>query len=89
MHHVHDFFLFRIGHDNAGFRADWLLERVEIEVPKLGRTWVFPCGKWISKSRGEHQLEVELYPKDMATDVFNPRTLFSFLLFDRFENFSI
>ena len=36
---------FRIGHDNSGLRPDWLLERVVIDVPKMGRSWVFPCGK--------------------------------------------
>ncbi len=64
--------LFRIGHDNAGFRPDWLLERVEIDVPKLGEKWVFPCGKWLSKSKGDCQLEVELYPKAMASEVYTP-----------------
>ena len=63
----------RIGHDGAGMGSDWLLERVEIDVPKLGREWVFPCGKWISKSKGDRQLEVELYPQETATQVYNPR----------------
>ena len=62
----------RIGHDNAGFRPDWLLERVEIDVPKLGHTWLFPCGKWISKSKGEGQLELELYPKSIAGSEYTP-----------------
>lgn len=63
----------RIGHDNSGFRPDWLLERVEIDVPKMGRSWLFPCGKWISTSKGDRQLEVELYPQDKATEVYEPR----------------
>jgi len=65
--------LFRIGHDNAGFRPDWLLERVEIDVPKLGEKWVFPCGKWLSTSKGDCELEVELYPKETATEVYTAR----------------
>ena len=63
---------FRIGHDNAGLQSDWLLERVELDVPKLGRLWVFPCGKWLSKSKGDHELELELYPKDMSTEIYTP-----------------
>ena len=72
--HIIDFYSDRIGHDNAGLRSDWLLERVEIDVPKLGRTWKFPCGKWLAKHKGDCVLEMELYPKAMATDVYNPRT---------------
>ncbi|CAM2710921.1 unnamed protein product [Rotaria socialis] len=62
----------KIGHDDAGMLSDWLLERVEIDVPKMGRTWVFPCGKWLSTSKGDCQLELELYPKAMATEVYTP-----------------
>lgn len=64
---------FRIGHDNAGLRADWLLERVEIDIPKLGQTWKYPCGKWLSKTKGDCQLEVELYAKSKPTEIYTPR----------------
>ncbi len=63
---------FRIGHDNAGFRPDWLLERVEIDIPKLGKTWKYPCGKWLSKTKGDCQLEVELYAKSGPTETYTP-----------------
>ncbi len=66
------YLLFRISHDNVGVRSDWLLERVEIDVPKLGQTWIFPCGKWLSKSKGDRQLEVELFPKSMVNEVYTP-----------------
>ncbi|CAF4073398.1 unnamed protein product, partial [Rotaria sordida] len=62
----------KVGHDDSGFRSDWLLERVEIDVPKFGRTWIFPCGKWLSTSKGDCQLEAELYPQTMATEVYTP-----------------
>lgn len=56
-------FKFRIGHDNANKPlADWLLVRVAIYIPKLSQTWIFPCGKWLSDSKDERQLEVELFP---------------------------
>ena len=63
----------RIGHDNANFRPDWLLERVEIDIPKFGQTWIFPCGKWLSKTKGDCQLEVELYAKEKPTEIYAPR----------------
>ncbi|CAF3698383.1 unnamed protein product [Rotaria sp. Silwood1] len=59
----------KIGHDNSGFASDWLLERVEINIPKLGHTWIFPCDKWISKTKKDAQLEIELYPIEMSTGI--------------------
>jgi hypothetical protein len=38
----------------------------------MDRTWIFPCGKWLSKSKGDGQLEVELYPNTQATEVYTP-----------------
>ena len=73
-------FYFSIGHDNRGFLSDWFLERVEIDVPKYGRTWVFPSGKWISKSKGDRELEIELFPKDEAALIYNPSNKFFPLL---------
>ncbi|CAF3723658.1 unnamed protein product [Rotaria sp. Silwood1] len=59
----------KIGHDDSDLLSDWLLERVEINIPKLGRTWIFPCDKWISKTKKNAQPEVELYPIDMSTGI--------------------
>ncbi|CAF2355156.1 unnamed protein product [Rotaria sp. Silwood2] len=71
----------KIGHDDSGFRPDWLLERVQIDVPKLGRTWIFPCGKWLSTSKGDCQLEAELYPQTMATEVYTPHVPYEIKVF--------
>jgi hypothetical protein len=46
-----------------------LLESVEIEVPTLGRTWIFPYGKWLDKS----QTEVELFPKSPTNPPVHPK----------------
>jgi hypothetical protein len=77
-------FKFRIGHDNAGFRPDWLLERVEIDIPKFGQTWIFPCGKWLSKTKGDCQLEVELYAKSKPTEIYNPCKKFEQILLSNY-----
>ncbi|CAF0916712.1 unnamed protein product [Rotaria sordida] len=58
-----------IGHDESGFASDWLLERVEIDIPTLGHTWIFPCGKRIRKTTNNVQAEVELYPIEMSTGI--------------------
>ncbi|CAF4048737.1 unnamed protein product, partial [Rotaria sordida] len=71
----------KIGHDDSGFRPDWFLERVEIDVPKFGRIWIFPCGKWLSISKGDCQLEVELYPQTMAIEVYTPHVSYEIKVF--------
>ncbi|CAF0968400.1 unnamed protein product [Rotaria sp. Silwood1] len=61
----------KIGHDNSGFGSDWLLECVEINVLKLDHTWIFPCGKWLHKTKDVTQLELELYPKEISTEIYS------------------
>ncbi len=39
----------RIGHDNAGLAAAWYLDRVEIEVPSLGKKWLATCERYVIK----------------------------------------
>ena len=50
----------RIGHDNHGLGASWFLDRVEVEVPSSARRFVFNCGRWLSKSDDDKQIEREL-----------------------------
>ncbi|CAF1439021.1 unnamed protein product [Adineta steineri] len=52
----------KIGHANLGLLSDWLLDRVEIYISKLDRTWIFPCGRWLRNTTKESQLEIELFP---------------------------
>jgi len=55
-----------IGHDNAGGPGcAWLLERVEVELPLLHRSWSFPHSRWISKDHGDRTLEHVLYPDNV------------------------
>ncbi|CAL1540467.1 unnamed protein product [Lymnaea stagnalis] len=60
----------KIGHDNAGGGGAWFLDKVEIDAPALGRAWVFPCGHWLSDSDEDRLLERELYPQELATEVY-------------------
>ncbi|CAF1522163.1 unnamed protein product [Adineta ricciae] len=52
----------KIGHGNLNLLSDWLLDRVEIYISKLDRTWIFPCGRWLRNTKKEFQLEIELFP---------------------------
>lgn len=63
----------RISHDNKGGFAGWYLDRVEINVPSLGQKAVFPCGRWLDKSKDDGQLERELFPVEETHQHYKPR----------------
>ena len=54
--------VFRIGHDNKGGFAGWMLDRVEIEAPSLDNKLYFPCGRWLDKDEEDGLIERELTP---------------------------
>jgi len=62
----------RIGHDNAGGGGAWFLDKVEIDCPALGRKWLFPCNRWLSKDEDDGALERELYPQELDTEEYVP-----------------
>ncbi|XP_078580092.1 lipoxygenase homology domain-containing protein 1-like isoform X2 [Branchiostoma floridae x Branchiostoma japonicum] len=53
----------RIEHDNKGFGADWMLDRVEITNLATNQQWTFPCGQWLSTKKGDGQLYKDLLPR--------------------------
>jgi len=58
-----------MGHDNAGGPGGaWFLERVEIELPLLHRSWNFPHSRWISRDDDDGMLEHVLYPDSSVDD---------------------
>lgn len=40
----------------------WHLDRIEVDAPLLGKTFVFPAGRWLAKDEDDGALEVILYP---------------------------
>ncbi|XP_078666046.1 lipoxygenase homology domain-containing protein 1-like isoform X1 [Branchiostoma floridae x Branchiostoma belcheri] len=50
----------RVEHDNKGFGADWLLDRVEVTNLATNQQWTFPCGQWLSTKKGDQQLYKDL-----------------------------
>ena len=51
----------KIGHDDAGAKAGWRLEYVEIEVPEMGMFYTFTCNAWFASDEDDHQTWRELY----------------------------
>eukprot|EP00048_Salpingoeca_helianthica_P011487 m.165366 g.165366 ORF g.165366 m.165366 type:complete len:558 (+) comp15231_c6_seq5:1553-3226(+) len=50
----------RVWHDNAGLGASWFLDRIEVVEDDTTSKYVFPCGRWLSKSEDDHQVMREL-----------------------------
>ena len=62
----------KIGHDGSGVGSGWHLEKVMIDAPKLGKKWVFPCGRWLDKGEDDGKIERELEPLEMDTEEYRP-----------------
>ncbi|XP_052229243.1 lipoxygenase homology domain-containing protein 1-like isoform X2 [Dreissena polymorpha] len=60
----------RIGHDNKGGGGAWFLDKVIVECPALGRNWTFQANRWLAKDKADNQLEVDLYPQELATQEY-------------------
>ncbi|CAI9730794.1 homology domain-containing 1-like isoform X1 [Octopus vulgaris] len=58
----------KIGHDDTGLGSAWCLDKVIIDCPSLGKTWNFPCGRWLAKGEDDGLLERELYPQPLSSD---------------------
>jgi len=43
-----------------GFGAAWHLAEIEVEDTSSGQKYVFPCGRWLSKSEDDKQICREL-----------------------------
>ena len=52
----------RIEHDNKGFGAGWMLERVEVENLATQQTTCFPCNQWLDKKKGDGLICRDLTP---------------------------
>eukprot|EP00049_Salpingoeca_infusionum_P008102 m.131391 g.131391 ORF g.131391 m.131391 type:complete len:2461 (+) comp13915_c0_seq1:231-7613(+) len=50
-----------IGHDNSGLGSAWFLDDVIVEVPSTGKTYSFPCHRWLAKDEDDGLCERELY----------------------------
>jgi hypothetical protein len=51
----------RVSHDGKGSRRDWLLDRIEMTNMKTGKSYLFVCKEWLSKSKkGSKGLSIDL-----------------------------
>ena len=52
----------RIEHDNKGFGAGWMLERVDVTNLTSQEKVTFPCGQWLDKKKGDGKICRDLLP---------------------------
>lgn len=63
----------RLMHDSWGLRPAWLCESVLIVDPSDNHEYLFPCGKWLAKDRGDKLtsrdlgLKNDLLPDELQT----------------------
>jgi len=50
-----------VAHDGKGVGSGWFLDSVEIDAPSLGKKWLFPHGRWLSKGEDDGLLGRDLY----------------------------
>ena len=54
-------FSLRIGHDNSD-STGWFVDEVNIDIPTRDEHAQFKIGRWLSETKDDKQIEVELYP---------------------------
>lgn len=69
-----------ISHDDSGFRSDWFLDKVIIDCPSLGKSWTFPCNRWLAKGKDDGKIERELFPQNLETEEYTPCKNWTYLL---------
>ena len=55
-----------IEHDNSGFGAAWLLDKVEVTNLTTNEVTCFPCNKWFDKDKGDGLIKRELLPRSQG-----------------------
>ena len=51
----------RIEHDNKGFGAGWMLDKIEVTNLESSEMIVFPCNQWLDKKKGDGLICRELF----------------------------
>ena len=59
----------RIRHNNAWLMAGWYLREIHIEDIATGKSWLFPCDRWLAKSEDDGSIDRTL---DAVPEGMNP-----------------
>lgn len=50
----------RVRHDNSGLLPEWYLCDIRVELEGSGKSWYFPCERWLDKKKGDGLIELSL-----------------------------
>jgi hypothetical protein len=52
----------RVEHDNKGFKAGWMLSKIDITNIASQECVSFPCNQWLDKKKGDGKICRDLLP---------------------------
>ena len=57
----------RIGHDNKGIGAGWMLDKVVVYCERGAKEWYFPCGRWLDLNEDDGKIvrEIDAVERDV------------------------
>jgi len=58
-----------LGHDNKNLGASWFVDFVDVVNLGTNEKYVFKCGQWFDKDRGDKKIERELEALDVTEHV--------------------
>ena len=71
----------RIGHDGSGLGSSWFLDKVEIDVPSLGKKYTFKCGRWFAKDEDDRQTVRDLLPDEDTLEEYKAKAVYECRVF--------
>lgn len=57
MAHLGELQRIRVRHDNAGIGPAWFLDQIAVHEKDSGRSWTFPCGRWLARHEDDGEIE--------------------------------
>ncbi|XP_071500737.1 lipoxygenase homology domain-containing protein 1-like [Diadema antillarum] len=70
-----------IGHDGVTPQEGWYLEQVEIDTPTLGKHYLLPCQRWLSRDKDDGQTSRVLIVEDGQKMEYKPKIPYEMTVF--------
>ncbi|XP_063957148.1 lipoxygenase homology domain-containing protein 1-like [Lytechinus pictus] len=70
-----------IGHDGVTPQEGWFLEQMEIDTPTLGKHYLLPCRRWLSRDKDDGQTSRMLIVEDGQKVEYKPKITYELVLF--------
>ena len=71
----------RIGHDNKGIGAGWLLDKVVVYCERGAKQWYFPCGRWLDTNEDDGKTIREIEAVENDQNGCSPLTTYNLKIF--------